>query len=243
MQTMQNMQNIVQRFPNRQRGGLVLGVILGVLMGLGIAFFVFSYANKTPAPQINKAQTRSPSQDEAEAEKNKNWDPNSPLYGKNPMKPLQPASGAESAASGVPSSSKSSNSEQQSTASNEPNAMRIPSATPIPKPEITQIEHKSTTPDPVGDLIKSKSKSAAAPVDTFSYFVQLGAFRSQDEAENQRAKLALSGVQTKITERDNSGRPVYRVRMGPYTSKEEAERMKDKMASMGMETSLVRVER
>ena len=234
------MQNIVQRFPKKQRGGLILGVILGVLMGLGIAFFVFSYANKTPAPQINKAQTRSPSQDEAEAEKNKNWDPNSPLYGKNPMKPLQPASGAEAAASGAKSSS---NSEQQSTASNEPSAMKIPTATPIPKPDVTQIEHKSVTPDPVGDLIKSKSKSAAAAPDTFSYFVQLGAFRSQDEAENQRAKLALSGVQTKITERDQSGRPVYRVRMGPYTSKEEAERMKDKMASMGMETSLVKVER
>lgn len=236
---MQTMQTIVRPFPKRQRGGLILGVILGVLMGLGIAFFVFSYANKTPAPQINKAQTRSPSQDEAETEKNKNWDPNSPLYGKNPMKPLQPASGAEPKASGATSSS----SEQQSTASNEPSAMKIPTATPIPKPDVTQIEHKSTTPDPVGDLIRSKSKSAAGSPETFSYFVQLGAFRSQDEAENQRAKLALSGVQTKITERDQSGRPVYRVRMGPYTSKEEAERMKDKMASMGMETSLVRVER
>lgn len=236
---MQTMQTVIQRFPKRQRGGLILGVILGVLMGLGIAFFVFSYANKTPAPQINKAQTRSPSQDEAEAEKNKNWDPNSPLYGKNPMKPLQPASGAEAAASG----STSSGSGQQPTASNEPSAMRIPTASPLPKPDVTQIEHKPTAPDPVGDLIKSKSKSAAAAPDTFSYFVQLGAFRSQEEAENQRAKLALSGVQTKITERDNSGRPVYRVRMGPYSTKEEADRMKDKMASMGMETNLVRVER
>ncbi len=234
MQTMQNRQN------KRQRGGLILGVILGVLMGLGIAFFVFSYANKTPAPQINKAQTRSSSQDEAEAEKNKNWDPNSPLYGKNPMKPLQPASGAESAASGTTSSS---NNGQQSTASNEPSAMKIPSATPIPKPDVTQIEHKSIAPDPVGDLIKSKSKSAVTAPDTLSYFVQLGAFRSQDEAENQRAKLALSGVQTKITEREQSGHPVYRVRMGPYTSKEQAERMKDKMTSMGMETSLVQVQR
>lgn len=237
---MQTMQTVIPRFPQRQRGGLILGLILGIVMGLGIAFFVSSYiSNKVPVPQINKAQTRSSTQDEAEAEKNKNWDPNSPLYGKNGVKPASGAEAAASAASGATSPAP----KQQSTAAND-SAIKIPNATPIPKPDVTQIEHSKAAPaDPMGDLIKSKSKSAAAPTEPFSYYVQVGAFRTQEDAESQRAKLALTGVETKITEREQSGRAVYRVRMGPYNTKEEAEHMKDKMSSTGIETSLVRVQR
>ena len=36
-----------------------------------------------------------------------------------------------------------------------------------------------------------------------------------EDAEAQRAKLSLTGVETKITEREQSGRMVYRVRTGP----------------------------
>lgn len=237
------MQKIMKQ--QTQRGGLILGLILGIVAGLGIALSVYFYvSNKVPAPQMNKAQTRSPNQDDAEAEKNKNWDPNSPLYGKNPMKPLQPTSEVEPVKGGAASSPTQQSMVPQSTAANEPNAIRIPSASPIPKPDVTQIEHKlGGTTDAMGDLIKSKSKSAAAPTDSFSYFVQLGAFRTQEDAESQRAKLALSGVETKVTEREQSGRAVYRVRMGPYNTKEEAERMKDKVSSAGLETNLVRVQR
>lgn len=248
MQTTQIMQTTVtSRFPRYQRGGLILGLILGIVMGLGIAFFVSSYiTNKVSVPQINKAQTRSPTQDEAEAEKNKNWDPNSPLYGKNAVKPPSNlASGADPSASAASGSGVAPMPKPQSTAANDLSAIKIPNATPIPKPDVTQIEHssKSASADPMGDLIKSKSKSAAAPTEPFSYYIQLGAFRTQEDAENQRAKLALTGVETKITEREQSGRAVYRVRMGPYNTKEEAERMKDKMNSTGIETSLVRVQR
>ncbi|HEY5580129.1 MAG TPA: sporulation protein, partial [Rhodoferax sp.] len=76
----------------QQRGGTILGFIIGVVVGLGAALAVAVYVTKVPIPFINKGQSRSADQDAAESQKNKNWDPNAPLYGKNPAKPLAPAS-------------------------------------------------------------------------------------------------------------------------------------------------------
>ncbi|MCF8155481.1 MAG: SPOR domain-containing protein, partial [Rhodoferax sp.] len=95
--------------------------------------------------------------------------------------------------------------------------------------------------DPLGDLAKAKSAPAAS--EPFIFFVQLGAFRTVEDAESQRAKLSLSGIETKITEREQSGRAVFRVRTGPFDSKEDAERNKEKLDKAGLETSLVRVQR
>jgi hypothetical protein len=50
---------------------------------LGLAIYV----TKMPIPFMNKGQTAAPSEaDSAEEQKNKDWDPNAPLYGKNPAK-------------------------------------------------------------------------------------------------------------------------------------------------------------
>ncbi|MCX7233936.1 MAG: SPOR domain-containing protein, partial [Burkholderiales bacterium] len=106
--------------------------------------------------------------------------------------------------------------------------------------------------DPLGDLARAKTAAptaapaiGAAPstLEPFVYFVQVGAFRSADEAEALRARLSLSGVETRVTEREQSGRMVHRVRVGPFERREEAERTKDKLEPTGLETALVRVQR
>ena len=70
----------------RQRGGTILGFIIGVVVGLGIALGVAVYVTKVPIPFMNKSQSRTAEQDAEEAKKNKDWDPNAPLYGKNALK-------------------------------------------------------------------------------------------------------------------------------------------------------------
>ncbi|WP_460885343.1 SPOR domain-containing protein, partial [Ramlibacter solisilvae] len=83
----------------------------------------------------------------------------------------------------------------------------------------------------------------AAGVDPFLYFVQAGAFRTQEEAEAQRARLSLMGFDAKVTEREQSGRQVFRVRVGPFEKKDDADRQKQKLEAGGVETALVRVQR
>jgi len=191
----------------QQRGGTILGFIIGVVVGLGAALAVAVYVTKVPVPFLNKGANRGAEQDAAEAKKNKDWDPNAPLYGKNPAKP---AATVPAAAASAPTQ---------------------PAAKAETKPAVTA--------DPLGDLAKAKSTAA----DPFSYFVQAGAFRTAEDAEGQRAKLSLAGVEAKVSEREQSGRVVFRVRVGPFDKRDEAERTKDKLDRAGYETALVRVQR
>jgi cell division protein FtsN len=73
--------------------------------------------------------------------------------------------------------------------------------------------------------------------------VQAGAFRTAEDAEAQRAKLSLMGIEAKVSEREQSGRQVWRVRVGPFERKDDADRQKDKLDAGGFETALVRVQR
>ena len=73
--------------------------------------------------------------------------------------------------------------------------------------------------------------------------MQAGAYRSTEEAETQRAKLGLMGLDAKISERDQGGRTVYRVRVGPIYDKAEAERVRGKLDEAHVDSAMVRVQR
>ena len=204
----------------QQRGGTFLGFVIGLVVGLGAALAVAVYITKVPMPFMNKGQSRSAEQDEAEARKNKDWDPNAPLYGKNPAKTTVPAAAVAPAATGA-----------------------APTVKADVKPDPKSAGKVDLTPavnaDPLGDL----AKATMALAEPFSYFVQVGAFRTLQDAEGQRAKLSLSGVETKISEREQSGAVVYRVRAGPFDKKDVAEKAKETLDTAGLETALVRVQR
>ena len=59
-------------------------MVVGLLIGLAVALGVALYVTKAPNPFVNKVPARPPAQDAAEAERNRNWDPNSALAGRNP---------------------------------------------------------------------------------------------------------------------------------------------------------------
>lgn len=249
-------------WPSSQRGGTVLGIILGVMVGLGAALAVAIYVTKVPVPFVNKGNSRGTGteQDAAEAQKNKNWDPNAPLYGKNPARPNATASGAvggagaadPGAAPGAPAAPAT---VPPVTAAAKPAAPAAGASAPkvaAAKPTASSpsaAAPKPTSADPLGDL--AKAKTAAAPsagstaggADPFIYLVQAGAFRTPEDAEAQRVKLSLLGMDAKVTEREQSGRTVFRVRVGPYNNKDDAEKTKEKLDGGGFETALVRVQR
>ena len=67
----------------RQRGNIVIGLIIGLVLGLGVALGIAVYVTKVPIPFVTKTQRGGAEQDEAEARKNRDWDPNAPLAGAN----------------------------------------------------------------------------------------------------------------------------------------------------------------
>ena len=207
-----------------QRGGTILGFILGLVVGLGIALGVAVYVTKVPLPFMSKGQTRGADQNEAESKKNKDWDPNALLSGKPAAK--APAPEAPVADTPPPLSST-------------PPVAAAPATAPVPAPKAE--DKAAASADPLGALAKAKSGTAEAP--QIAFYVQVGAFRTPEDAQAQRAKLALTGVDAKVTEREQGGRPLFRVRVGPFEKMEDAERAKEKLDKAGNETALVKVQR
>lgn len=247
MKLPKSLQTIAVSTLPHQRGGIFLGVIIGLLIGLGAALAVAIYVTKVPVPFMNKGATKTPAeQDAQESQKNKNWDPNAPLYGKNPAKPqasgtvgtatptsgiLPPVSAPPAAAASAPKSAASA----PKMAASAPKAAASAGTTAKP------------SADPLGDLAKAKTAGAAVAgaggADPFTYFVQAGAFRTPEDAEAQKAKLTMAGFEARITEREQSGRTVFRVRVGPLDKQGDADKAKEKLDGAGFETAIVRVQR
>jgi cell division protein FtsN len=219
----------------KQRGNVIVGIIIGVVLGLAAALAVAVYVTKVPIPFLNKGPSRSAEQDAAESQKNRNWDPNAPLYGKNPAKALPPAPGVAAPAS-APATARA------------PESARDKDEKELDKPardkgpDAPAVAGRPPPADPLGDLAAARAGGSTG-ADPFFYFVQAGAFRTADDAEAQRAKLSLMGIEARVTEREQAGRQVYRVRVGPFTSKDDADRQKERLDSGGFETALVRVQR
>jgi cell division protein FtsN len=216
----------------KQRGGFAVGLIVGLLIGLALALGVALYIAKVPSPFHDKTQHRTPEQEAAEAEKMRSWDPNAGLGGK-PVPPRPaPASGVV-----LPPPSQTS----PQVPATPPVATPAPAATPKSNRDAAAILSGEQLPSPPPRA--SAPARAAAGADPFIYFVQAGAFSSQDDAEQQRAKLALQGFGAKISEREQGGRTIHRVRMGPYESQGEAVAQQERLKAGGIDAALVRQER
>jgi cell division protein FtsN len=214
---------------NQQRGGTLVGFILGLVVGLAVALGVAIYVTKMPIPFLTKGQARSADSDAAEAEKNKDWDPNAPLYGKKGAKSVDKADDAkpDAAAKVDPKSA-------------DPLGDLAKVKAAEPKPEVKAKPEPKPAEAP--KVVEPKAEAKPASSDPFIYFVQAGAYRSTEEAEAQRAKTGMLGLETKISERDQGGRTVYRVRVGPM-DKAEAERVRAKLEAAHIDSAMVRVQR
>lgn len=205
-----------------QRGGFFLGMIIGLLVGVMIALGVALYVTKVPIPFVDKVPQRTQQQDTDEAERNKRWDPNAPLGGKPAAKPAEPAP-----AEAPP----------PATAS----APAKPAAPVAPPPTPSTGASRPAAPAAASAPVAASSKADA---EALQFFVQVGAYARSEDAEQQRAKLAMAGLVGRITEREQSGRLVYRVRLGPFDSHDEATQIKQQASTAGYaDAAVVRVPR
>lgn len=206
----------------QHRGGTLVGFVVGVLVGLGAALAVAVYVTRVPMPFVDRDVTRSPADDLAEAERNRGWNPNAALGAAAPAAAPPPAAIGAEGSIVVPSAS----------------GQVLPGAPLGDAPR----------PDPLGDLVQSRlgpTAVAAAPpaaepaVAPLLYYVQAGAFRMAEDAEAQRAQLALLGIAAEISEREQAGRTVFRVRAGPFNEQALAESTRAQIQASGVAAVLV----
>ncbi len=231
-----------------QRGGFFLGLIIGLLLGLGVALGVALYITKVPLPFIDKVPQRTAEQDAAEAEHNKNWDPNSPLYGKNPAKPhpveVEAAPSAPaSAASGEAESPVGPAVVEPLPGASDAKSAKADKGAKADKPadKASEKSDKTATRNPAA-ILAGEPVSSAASAPALSFQVQAGSYASQPEAEQQRARLAMMGMEPRIQEREVNGRTMYRVRIGPFAQREQADEVRTKLQGAGIDSALVRIQ-
>lgn len=86
---------------------------------------------------------------------------------------------------------------------------------------------------------RDASGKAVAPgqVKTATLWVQAGAFKSQDRAQNMQAQLAMFGIQADLSRAGN----VWRVRVGPFDTTEQAREIQEQIrnADDSIGTSIV----
>jgi cell division protein FtsN len=215
----------------REQGGTLLGFVVGVLVGLGAALAVAVYVTKVPIPFVDRGVSRNANQDLIEAERNRGWNPNATLGGRTDTRPVAPVV--------VPS--------------DPAGAIVVPPADGRALPS-AGAPSATAGGDPLGDLVQSRlgqpgnaapaaAAAAADPAGVSAYFVQAGAFRNPDDAQAQRARLAMLGIDAAVTEREQAGRTVYRVRVGPFVDRALADVTREQLTINGVDAALVRVDR
>ena len=216
-----------------------MGLVVGLLVGLALALGVALYVTKVPVPFVNKVNNRTAEQDAAEIEKNKNWDPNGPLQSKPGARPGMAASAAVPATMPVPPAA---------TATPGAAVAARPGAAVGPLGAATATTTAASAPAVAAAASAAVAKPAAPAstkpgVDPFTYLVQAGAYARTEEAEQQRAKLAMLGYEARLTEREQAGRTMYRVRIGPFDKKTDAEAVREKLSAAGVDAAVVTVQK
>ena len=95
-------------------------------------------------------------------------------------------------------------------------------------------QHKAAPPAPS----ESSTQSSESPTKT-SLFVQTGAFKQAREAEDQRANLALIGVDASVSAPNGGQEKLYRVRIGPLSNMDEVHTLISTLKSNGFSHTAV----
>ena len=114
-----------------------------------------------------------------------------------------------------------------------------------------------TTPPPppaaIGDLPRiespaetkaaaEKAASAAAAADDGSrYVLQAGAFKTPEDADAMRARLAMLGLDARVFPVEQGGNTLYRVRLGPYGQIDDINRIRKTLASNNIDAQVIRL--
>jgi cell division septation protein DedD len=197
-----NRRRTVLRSRKAGRGGTVIGIFIGLILGLTIAAAVAFYLGKTGLTS-----------------------------------PIGPSVGAKDSPRGGR------------------NELQAPAASEKPRFDFYKIlpggEEPKTSATRAGDkpperatdraTVDASKTAEPAPKAGDRFWLQAGAFASEADAENLKARLALSGWEAtmqSVAQPDKTIR--YRIRLGPYDNAEELNRVKAELGSRGFDAAVIK---
>jgi cell division protein FtsN len=195
----------------------LFGFLAGMVTGLALAAGAAIYLTGAPLPFVNRVQ---PSTEKVTPEA---ADPNRPLFSLHiPTAPRAPSGGT--AAEGAPP----------------PPGGGGAVAAQGPAPEAAA---PAEAPAP-GEAAKALPAPVPAPAEAAGdqgarLMLQVGAYKTAEDADATRARLALLGLDAKVTQVQADGATLYRVRLGPYGQLDDLNGIRRTLSENGMEAQLV----
>jgi cell division protein FtsN len=251
---------------SKQTGGTFLGVVLGLIVGLAIAVVVALYITRAPTPFV--AKVAPPAASDANSASATQYDPNRALQGNSPSQPVpqtaQAAQPGQPANASQPSgmleepqivevqpgdnSTAASNgvavAPNPATGNNAANNASGKPSQPEPNPAqiLAGIEPgKSAASVPAPNAKPGQANEAASAADANTgYFLQVGAYKTAGDAEQQRARLAFQGFESKVTQRAAGGVTYFRVRIGPFAKFDDMNSTRQHLSDAGIDTAVIR---
>jgi cell division protein FtsN len=208
------------RADSRLNHPLLLGMIIGLLLGIVISLAVALWLNRLQNPFMEKGRTVEPTPKIAPVQ---------------PPPPADAAKAAEQAARGKAIAEKPAKSAERP---------RFEFYRILPgEKEGDEKEAKAAPKAPAAPTPPKLGSSPASPKPHSGeiYWLQAGAFSEEKEADNLKARIALTGLEATV-------RPVnipdkgtlYRVRLGPYQSLDDANRIKIALSQNGVGAAIIR---
>ena len=202
---------------------LLLGIIIGLLLGIVISLAVALWLNRLANPFLEKSK------------------PMEPLPKIGPAQPPPPAEAARAAEQAA----KGKSPEKPSKPTDRPR-FEFYQILPGDK-EVTEREAKAApapkaaTPPAAAAPKPGASPATPKPHSGEVYWLQAGAFSEEKEADNLKAKIALTGLEASVRSVAIPDKgTLYRVRLGPYQSLEPVNRIKTALSDAGIPATVVK---
>jgi cell division protein FtsN len=210
-----------KRSPQKKSGGgTLVGVFVGLVIGLAIAFGVVFYLNKATLPFQLKG--------DGAAKTEKSPDKPGTTNGTTTPAPLP----------GKPGDKVSDKQRFEFYGILEGKQPANPGSAPSSAPN-TAPSSAAAAASPAAPPAAAAAESKPATNEVF--FLQAGAFQKPADADNLKAKLALSGLEAGVQEVSIPDKgTMHRVRVGPFRSLDEMNRVRTQLSQAGVQASVVK---
>ena len=105
-----------------------------------------------------------------------------------------------------------------------------------------QFDFYTILPETESTVTEKEIKENDKPIKKDNYFIQVGAFQTEEEADNMKAKLALQGFEAVVQTATIPEKGVWhRVRVGPLSDIDQINKTRDDLTSQGFNTDLIKV--
>lgn len=192
--------------------GILVGMVIGVGMAAGLAWFVM----KSPSPFVQKEQVAS----------------------KPPVDATKPIAHAVTAAPNVQSTTAASDASPTTAASGVGEGK--------PRFEFYKVltdKQDATVAAPIKPADKLQPTDSKPVTANEPQFLQAGSFSNPEDAEKRKAWLALQGIEATIQTATIPNKGVWhRVRLGPYMNADEMNRARNLLKQNGVDATPIRAQ-